>query len=41
MLSQAIQQPVKDKYNKLGVDSVLTKPIDINVFEETLLSLVR
>ena len=41
VLSQAIQQPVKDKYNKLGVDSVLTKPIDINVFEETLLSLVR
>jgi DNA-binding response OmpR family regulator len=31
----------KNRYNKLGVDSVLSKPLDINNFEETLLSLVR
>jgi CheY-like chemotaxis protein len=31
----------KNRYNKLGVDSVLSKPLDINNFEETLLSLIR
>jgi PleD family two-component response regulator len=41
VIAQSINDEIKDKYNKLGVDSVLLKPIDINFFEETLLSLVR
>jgi PAS domain S-box-containing protein len=41
VIAQEIQDEIKYRYNKLGVDSVLIKPIDLNIFEETLLSLVR
>jgi PAS domain S-box-containing protein len=41
VIADEITSEVKEKYNKLGVDSVIIKPLELNIFEDTLLSLVH